>query len=52
VTWHENNGKGNKKTAAGADIASSALSGAGYGAMIGSIIPGVGNVVGGAVGVK
>jgi hypothetical protein len=42
--------KGNKKTAAGADIASSALSGAGYGAMIGSIIPGVGNVVGGAVG--
>ncbi len=42
--------KGNKKTAAGADIASSALAGAGYGAMIGSVIPGVGNLVGGAVG--
>jgi hypothetical protein len=42
--------KGNKKTAAGADIASSALSGAGYGAMIGSFIPGVGNVVGAGIG--
>jgi len=42
--------KGNKKTAAAADIASAALSGAGYGAMLGSFIPGVGNVVGGAVG--
>jgi hypothetical protein len=42
--------KGNTKTAAGADIASSALSGAGYGAMLGSIIGPGGTIIGGAVG--
>lgn len=41
---------GHEKLAAGAGIASSALSGAGIGATIGSVIPGVGTAIGGAVG--
>jgi hypothetical protein len=41
---------GNVKTGAGLDIASSALSGAGMGAMVGSIVPVVGTAIGGAVG--
>ena len=41
---------GNVKTGAGLDIASSALSGAGMGAMVGSVVPIVGTAVGGIVG--
>lgn len=42
--------QGNTKTAAAADVGSTALSGASLGATIGSIIPGVGTAVGAAVG--
>ena len=42
--------KGNTKTAAAADVGSSALSGASLGATIGSIVPGVGTAIGAAVG--
>lgn len=45
---------GHEKLAAGTDIASSALSGAGTGAMLGSFIPvvgtGIGGIIGGAIG--
>ena len=41
---------GHKKTGASLDVGGSALQGAGMGAMVGSIIPGLGTVAGGAIG--
>jgi hypothetical protein len=42
--------QGNKKTAAALGVGSYAASGAGMGAMLGSIVPGLGNLVGAGIG--